>query len=72
MVAELQLRTSLMFSHCLGSSGGAAEGHIRELELGLFKGLALALLLPIIDNLGGFIQDLDPFVISDPALAFQL
>ena len=55
-----------------GNSGGPAEGDVGEFELGLLKGLVTPLLLPVVDDLGGFVEDFNPLVIRDPALAFQL
>ena len=53
-------------------SGGTAEGDVGELELGLIKALALALLLPLVDHLGGLVEHLNALVVGDPALALQL
>lgn len=52
-------------------SGGTAEGDVGELELGFIKGLAAALLLPVVDHFGGLVENLDALVVGDPALAFE-
>ena len=36
------------------------------------EALAFALFLPVVDHLSGLVEDLNPLVVSDPALALQL
>ena len=53
-------------------SGGTAEGDVGKLGLGFVEALAFALFLPVVDHLSGLVEDLNPLVVSDPALALQL
>ena len=53
-------------------SGGTAEGDFGELGFCLVETLAFAFLLPVVDHLSGLVENFNPLVVSDPALALQL
>ena len=52
-----------------GRSGGTAEGHIREFQLGFIKALAFAFFLPVVDHFRGLVENVNTLVVGDPALS---